>query len=161
MISFLVFLALVALAGFAGSRFPPDDAYRRLRKPRWNPPDIVFAPVWALLYVAIAVAGWLVWRATEGNGSGAMTFWAAQLALNAAWSWLFFGRRRIFAALVDSTLMFVAICGFILTAAPISALAAWLFVPYAVWVAFATVLNGTIWRMNRAAPPSGFAAPRS
>jgi tryptophan-rich sensory protein len=160
MISLVAFLALVTLAGLAGSRFPPDDAYRRLRKPRWNPPDIVFAPVWTLLYLAIAVAGWLVWRATDGRWSDAMTFWAAQLVLNAAWSWLFFGRRQIFAALVDSALMFVAICGFIVTAAALDSLAAWLFVPYVVWVAFATVLNATIWWMNRGTPHSGLAAPR-
>ena len=158
MISLPVFLVLVALAAFAGSRFAPDAAYRQMRKPRWNPPDAVFAPVWTILYIGIAVAGWLVWRAADG-WSDAMTLWVAQLAFNAAWSWLFFGRHQLLAALVDSTLMLVAICGFIVVAAGLSPLAAWLFAPYAAWVAFATALNATLWRMNRGAHASAL-SPR-
>ncbi len=147
--SLAAFVALVAAAAFSGSRFKPDAFYRRLRKPRWNPPDVVFAPVWGILYVAIAYSGYLVWRESGSTWSTALGFWIAQLCFNAAWSWLFFGRHRLLAAMIDSGAILIAICGFIATAATISSLAAWLFVPYAVWVAFATVLSGTIWWMNR------------
>ena len=147
--SLAVFVALAFAAALSGSRFKPDAFYRRLRKPRWNPPDVVFAPVWAILYVAIAYAGYLAWRESGNTWSVALGFWIAQLFFNAAWSWLFFGRHHLLAAVIDSGAILIAICGFIATVAPISSLAAWLFVPYAVWVAFATLLSGTIWWMNR------------
>lgn len=123
--------------------------YRRLRKPRWNPPDAVFGPVWSILYIAIAYAGYLAWHENGSAWSPALAFWIAQLAFNALWSWLFFGRHQRGAALIDSVAMLVAILGFIATVAPISSLAAWLFLPYAIWVGFATVLNGVIWWANR------------
>ena len=149
MLALAVFAALVVAAAYSGSRFRPGPVYRRLRKPSWNPPDWVFAPVWTLLYAAIAYAGYLAWRESGNSLSVPLGFWALQLALNAAWSWLFFGRDQLLAALVDCVAMLLAILGFIVTVAGVSSLAAWLFVPYAVWVAFAAVLNGAIWWMNR------------
>jgi len=154
-----VFVALVAAAAFSGSRFKPDAFYRRLRKPAWNPPDWVFGPVWTVLYLAIAYAGYLAWRENGDAWSIALGFWGAQLLFNTAWSWLFFGRHRMFAALVDCVAMLVAICGFIAAVAPQSPLAAWLFVPYAAWVSFAAILNGTLWWLNRRPAPDS-AGPR-
>jgi len=145
---FFVFAALVAACAVSGSRFKPDAWFRALAKPAWNPPDVVFGPVWALLYIAIAVAGWLVWRDADGAITVALVAWGVQLGFNAAWSWLYFGRHAILAAMIDSALMLVAVIVFIVAAASINAVASWLFVPYACWVAFATVLNATIWRMN-------------
>jgi len=151
-VSLLVFVLLMAACALSGSRFRPDAWFRALKKPTWNPPDAVFAPVWALLYVAIAVAGWLVWRDSAGQFTVALVAWAVQLVLNAAWSWLYFGRHQIFAAMIDSAMLFLAIAVFIVFAADINATAAWLFVPYACWVAFATVLNGALWMLNRRPP---------
>jgi tryptophan-rich sensory protein len=143
-----VCLAVSALGGWVTTQ-SVDTWYRTLQKPSFNPPDWLFAPVWTLLYVLIAVAGWRVWR---GHGlravRGPMAAYALQLGLNCAWSFLFFGGRMIGAALIDITLLFVAI---VVTAAlfrPIDRIAAWLLAPYGAWVAFASVLNLAIWRLN-------------
>lgn len=142
--TFAVFAAVVGAAAYLGSGYRPDSWYRRLRKPDWNPPEWVFAPVWTLLYVAMTFAGWLVWEDANRTWTTAMTFWTIQLILNAVWSWLFFGRRWIALAAVDSAALLLAIGGFMATAASVNEWAVLLFVPYALWTAFATALNATI-----------------
>ena len=92
-ISLLVFVVLVVAAASSGVLFKPGEWYKGLLKPSWTPPNWLFGPVWSVLYVMIAVAGWLVWRA-EGTGV-ALSFWFLQLALNAVWSGIFFGLRRM------------------------------------------------------------------
>ena len=149
--SFIAFVAAVAVAAFSGSRFKPDAWYRNLRKPTWNPPDAVFAPVWTVLYLAVATAAWLVWRGNGDAWSLALTLWVVQLVLNVAWSWLFFGRHQVAGALIDIVLLLVAIVAFIATSASASGIAAWLFVPYALWVAFAATLNARILALNSGA----------
>lgn len=145
-LALLVFVALVVATASTGILFQPGAWYESLRKPGWTPPNWLFGPVWSVLYIMIAVAGWLVWRA-EGFGL-ALALWVAQLALNGAWSWLFFGRRRMDAAFADVTLLWLSIAGFIAAALPVSQAAALLFVPYLVWVTIAAALNYTVWRMN-------------
>jgi len=147
--SLLVFILLVAATASAGAVFQPGSWYEALNKPAWNPPNAIFGPVWTILYVGIAVAGWLVWRAT-GRMVVALQFWIAQLVLNCLWSFLFFGLHRPDLALVDIAVLLVTIFAFIVTAHRRSAVASWLFVPYAAWVGFATALNFTIWRLNSA-----------
>jgi tryptophan-rich sensory protein len=146
-LSLLVFLAIVAAAAFTGTQFMPGGWYAALEKPSWTPPNWLFSPVWTLLYIAIAVAGWLVWRKTRKIGAP-LAIWFAQLVLNAAWSWLFFGVHRTGLALADIVLMLALIAAFIATARRESRLAAGLFIPYFLWVAYATSLNLAIWRMN-------------
>lgn len=150
--SLALFLLAAALAAFTASRFQPGAWYEALQKPAWTPPDWLFAPVWAVLYIAIAVAGWLVWRRSEGRFSAALAFWAAQLALNTAWSWLFFGLHRPGLAMVDIVALWIAIVGFAVAAWPVHRLAAALFVPYAIWVGYAAALNFAIWRANPGIP---------
>jgi tryptophan-rich sensory protein len=145
-LSLLVFITLVAAAAVSGGQFRPGAWYAALAKPAWTPPGWLFGPVWAVLYLMIAVAGWLVWRA-EGLRAALMV-WGLQLALNGAWSWLMFGRQAIGLALIDILAMLAAIIAFIVLARPVSRPAALLFVPYLAWVSFATALNATIWRMN-------------
>ncbi len=147
--SFLPFLAVVALAALSGAFFRPGDWYRRLAKPSWTPPDWLFGPAWSILYLMIAWAGWLVWEA-DGFGP-ALGMWAANLVFNFAWSWLMFGRRQIAAALADALAMLATIIGFIGFAWPVSQTAALLFVPYLFWVSFASALNLDILRRNAAA----------
>lgn len=148
MLSFLAFALLVVIASLIGVAFQPGAWYQDLAKPAWTPPSWVFAPVWTVLYVVIAIAGWLVWRAGGNRFSAPVYFWLVQLVLNAAWSWLFFGLHRPAVALVDIALLLIAIVAFIATAWRYSAVAASLFVPYAAWAAFAAVLNYSIWRLN-------------
>lgn len=147
--SLALFLLAVFAVAFTASRFRPGEWYQALQKPAWTPPDWLFAPVWTLLYLAIAVAGWLVWRGRDGPGSTALSFWVAQLVLNGLWSWLFFGLHRPDLALLDIVLLDAAIVGFVMSAMPISRLGAGLFVPYGLWVAYATALTFSIWQANR------------
>lgn len=146
-LSILPFLAIVVTVGLSGAIFQPGDWYRRLDKPSWTPPSWAFGPAWTALYVMIAIAGWLVWR-NEGF-SFALAVWSLNIVLNAAWSWIMFGRRRIDLALLDATAMLVTIVMFIAAAWQKTPVAAGLFIPYLLWVAFATALNFSIWQRNR------------
>jgi tryptophan-rich sensory protein len=142
----LVFLALVALAAWSGAAFLPGPFYEALQKPAWTPPGQVFAPVWGVLYLMIALAGWIVWRA-QGLGP-ALWLWLVQLALNAAWPWLMFGRKQIDFALIDIGALWLAILAFLVAAWPVRRSAALLFVPYWLGVSFAAALNFELWRLN-------------
>jgi translocator protein len=146
------FLALVAVVAVSGSMFTPSADpvwYAGLHKPSFNPPSWIFAPVWTVLYVLIAVSAWLVWRrAGWNNGRRALTWWFAQLALNAAWTPVFFGAHRIGLALAIILSLLVAIAGTILAFRRHHGLAAGMLVPYLAWVVFATLLNASIWRLN-------------
>ena len=148
MASFLVFLVMAAAAALVGTQFRPGPWYVALQKPSWTPPNWLFAPVWTVLYVAIAVAGWSVWRSKAVSVTKPILIWLLQLMLNGLWSWLFFGLRRPDLALVDIFALLITIGWFIASAGKISRVAAWLFVPYALWVGFATALNFAIWQLN-------------
>lgn len=152
--SSLLMLIPFALACFVaaamGAIFRPGEWYRGLDKPGWRPPDWLFAPVWTMLYLAIAVSGWLVWR--EAGFAGAafpLAVYALQLLLNAAWTPIFFGLRRPDLALVEIAMLWAAIVATIVLFHPVSPTAAWLLVPYLAWVSFASVLNFSVWRRNR------------
>lgn len=147
-LTLLVFFALVALAAFFGAQFQPGPWFEGLAKPSWNPPNWLFGPVWTLLYIAMAVAGWLVWKRSGERTTPVLVLWFVQLALNAAWSWLFFGLHRPPLALVDIVTLLACIVAFAILARRVSPVSSWLFVPYVLWVAFATALNATIWRLN-------------
>jgi tryptophan-rich sensory protein len=123
--------------------------YRTLDKPAWTPPDWLFGPVWTILFVLMGVAAWLVWRRTGWRASRtALGLFAVQLALNAAWSGLFFTLRNPGAAFAEILLLWCAIAATLWSFGRISPLAAGLLVPYLLWVTYAAVLNGTIWRLN-------------
>ena len=97
-----VWLLLTFSAAAFGARFGPDEWYRQLAKPAWTPPNAIFAPVWTILYLLMATAAWLVWKRQGVAGAVVpLALFIFQLALNAAWSWLFFGRHRPQAAFVD------------------------------------------------------------
>lgn len=142
----ITIVGLVMLTASSGALFKPDRWYDELRKPSWTPSPWVFPVVWTVLYLAIAVAGWLVWR--EAGWSGAIAIWGLQLALNAAWSGLFFGLKRVGLAFVDVVALQATIVLFIVWAQPISWIASVLFVPYLVWVTTAAALNLRVLQMN-------------
>lgn len=144
--SAIVIALLVFATASSGAIFKPGDWYQELRRPSWTPPNWAFPVVWSILYVAIAVSGWLVW---EAQGAGlAMALWLLQLVFNAAWSWLFFGRQRMDLAFADVCALFVTILAYIAAASAVSQTAALLFVPYAMWVVAAATLNRAVWRLN-------------
>ncbi len=145
-LTFAAFFLIVLAAASSGAIFKPGEWYRNLRKPSWTPPDWAFPVAWSVLYFMIAVAGYIVWMVDPT--SPAMVLWVAQLVLNAAWSWLFFGRRDMLTALADVMSMWLCILGFIIAAWPIAPVASLLFVPYLIWVSIASALNFTVWRLN-------------
>ena len=145
--SITLLLVLVVGGGLAVGFFTaPGEWYAGLTKPAFNPPNWIFAPVWTILYVLIAVAGW---RTFERNrGSWPMKLWWGQLALNFLWSPVFFAAQRIGLALIVILLLLAAILAFIIVVWRQDRAAAWLFAPYAAWVFFASGLNGAIWLLN-------------
>lgn len=142
----LVFICLVAAAAAVGATSRPGAWYAALAKPAWTPPSAVFGPVWTLLYLMIAIAGWLVWR--SNHRWPAIGAWGVGLVLNMAWSWLFFGRQLPGIALIDILALWCSIVAFLLATRRSNSPAFWLFVPYLLWVSFATALNLQIWRLN-------------
>jgi len=123
----------------------PDAWYAGLAKPPFNPPNWVFAPVWTVLYVLIAIAG----ARTFARGLDlAFALWVTQLALNSVWSPVFFRLHRPGLALSVVAALLAAIVAFIVQRWHADNVSALLFVPYAGWVAFATLLNASIMRLN-------------
>jgi tryptophan-rich sensory protein len=136
-------LSAVAAGGDFG------DYYKRLRKPPFTPPPAAFGPVWTTLYLLMGVAAWLVWREGLSRRSAlALGLFAAQLALNFAWSLIFFGRHRLGAALVEVVVLWLTILATIVAFWVVRPLAGALLVPYLGWVGVATYLNAGIWRLN-------------
>jgi benzodiazapine receptor len=146
-VSLILFLVLVLGGGLVlGFLTAPGEWYAGLAKPAFNPPGWIFAPVWTVLYVLIAVAGWRVWRSDRGGWP--VKLWWAQLVLNFLWSPVFFAAHRIGLAFVVILLLLAAIIAFVVASWRQDRLASWLFAPYTVWVAFASVLNGSLYVLN-------------
>ena len=146
-LTLIAFIALVLGGGtLIGTGNLPGPWYEGLAKPFFNPPNWLFGPAWTVLYILIGIAGWLVWQ--RDRSSAAMKIWWLQLALNFAWSPVFFTAQQIGLALVVVAAMLASILAFIIAAWPRDRAAAWLFTPYALWVAFATLLNASIWWLN-------------
>jgi tryptophan-rich sensory protein len=145
------FLILVGLAAMVGGWFTSTSVgtwYEQLDKPAFSPPDWVFGPVWTALYLAMAVAAWLVWRRQEGPKRVGLSLWGIQLVLNATWSALFFGLRAPGIALIELVALAVVIALTIAAFWRSSRPAAGLMAPYLAWVCFAGILNAAIWRLN-------------
>jgi translocator protein len=148
----LGFIAACFLAALTGAMFRPGDWYERLTKPSWRPPNQLFAPVWSVLYLMIAVSGWLIWRETGFVGATLpLAIYALQLVLNAAWTPLFFGLHRIDLGFFDIVLVWLSIVVTIVLFYPIHSVAAMLLLPYLAWVTFAAALNFAVWRLNPSA----------
>lgn len=127
--------------------YQPTTWYATLQKPAINPPNWVFAPVWTLLYIAMSVAIWRV-HSKQHYFSFEMALWLMQLVLNGLWSWLFFGLHRPDLALIDIVALLIILLTTIYAFARIDRPAAWLLLPYMVWVGFASVLNLRLWQLN-------------
>lgn len=142
----LFILAVLGTGTLIGYATAPGEWYASLDKPPFNPPNWLFGPVWSILYVMIAVAGW---RTFERQNTGPlMKIWVVQMALNFAWTPVFFGAQQTGLALLVIIALLAAIFVFIARAWSRDRVSALLFLPYAAWVAFATLLNGSIWLLN-------------
>ena len=148
-LSLLGFVVACIAAASSGAVFRPGAWYESLAKPSWRPPNWVFGPAWAILYGTIATSGWLVWNAAPpGEAALPMAIYAVQLLLNFLWSAIFFGLRRMGLALVEMAALWLSILATIVAFQPLHAGAAYLLVPYLLWVSFAFALNFAIWRLN-------------
>ncbi len=149
-IAIAVPLAIGGLSGFATAS-GVATWYPTLVKPSFNPPAWIFGPVWTVLYIMMGVAAFLVWRqglATEGVKL-ALTVFGVQLALNGLWSILFFGMQSPGLALAEIIVLVLAIVATVWLFWRVVPAAGMLLLPYLAWVGFATVLNGSIWMLNR------------
>jgi translocator protein len=141
--------------GLVGGRWTGPEIpgwYRTLRKPSFNPPSWVFAPVWTTLYLLMAIAAWLVAGAEESTARTVSLFlFFVQLALNLAWSWIFFRKHAIAAAAMELFVLWASIVAMVYAFGQSEPVGAWLLAPYLGWVSFAAVLNASIWRLNPSA----------
>lgn len=129
-----------------------DTWFPLLNKPSFNPPGWVFFPVWTALYAMMGVAAGLVWARIDSQKDEvrkALLFFFIQLALNAGWSLLFFGLRNPFLALIEIALLWLMIYETYLKFIRINKYAGYLFIPYLLWVSFASVLTASIWWLNK------------
>ncbi|MFK7965075.1 MAG: TspO/MBR family protein [Burkholderiaceae bacterium] len=149
-----IFVAIVFVVAAIGGLAPPGEWYEALNKPPWTPPNWLFGPAWTLLYLMVAVAGWIIF--THAPTATTKILWSVQMVVNAAWSLLFFGAKEIGIALIDVTAMSVLALVLIIVLLrhvfAWSRLAAVLFMPYWVWVTFAGALNASIWLRNPVVP---------
>lgn len=151
MLVLLGFVAVVLAVGAIGawSSISAVDQYKDLRGPPWAPPSLVFGPVWSILYVLIAVAGWLAWRAGAGWRDPAMGFYGAQLVLNGLWTPLFFAWQMRGAAFLCIIALDLVVGATMWLFWKRSRVAAGLLAPYMIWILFASALNFAYWTMNR------------
>lgn len=150
LIGFIGVTAVAAIVGSVATFRNVATWYPTLAKPSWTPPSALFGPVWTVLYVAMAVAAWRVWRGQTGRAAKAvLRSYLAQLMLNALWSVLFFGLRRPDLALFDITALWVVIVVILVRFWPADRIAGALWAPYVAWVSFAAALNGAVWHLNR------------
>ena len=152
----ILFFAICLGAGGLGSFFTASsvrDWYPRLRKPPGTPPSWVFGPVWTTLYVLMAISAWLVWREYHRGAFPALLIFFAQLALNVAWSGIFFGSRMTGVALAEIVLLWMAIVFNLLIFYLLLPISALLLLPYWLWVSYAMYLNFGFWKLNRGGAP--------
>jgi tryptophan-rich sensory protein len=146
---FVALCLLVSVLGGAVTATSVDAWYQTIEKPPFNPPDWLFAPVWISLFIMMAIAGWRIWkRAGFGAEKLAFTLFATQLVLNLAWSVLFFGLQQIGLALVEICLLLITIVATAIVFWRVDRVAGMLFVPYVLWVGFATLLNASLFLLN-------------
>ncbi|HZY55566.1 MAG TPA: TspO/MBR family protein [Reyranella sp.] len=148
----VVLVGLCLAVGALGGWVTADSVktwYTTINKPSFTPPNWVFGPVWTVLYVLMGVAAWRVWcKARPDQLRVPLALFAVQLALNLAWSVVFFGAHRIGGAVVVIVGLEAAILATMVAFRRIDGLAALLLVPYALWVVFAAVLNIAAWQLN-------------
>jgi translocator protein len=148
-ISVLIPVAVGAFAGFFTSS-SVKGWYATLNKPSFNPPNWIFAPVWTTLYIMMGIAFYLIWKsgAAAAIKKMAISFYSIQLILNFFWSILFFYLEQPGWAMIEIMLLWISIAATIYYFRQISVIAAWLLVPYILWVSFAMALNFAIWKLN-------------
>ena len=150
---FIIAIVLPLLVGAAGGYFTSTSVkgwFTTLNKPFFNPPAWLFAPVWTTLYILMGIAFFLIWKSNPVKSlkQKAMIFYFIQLALNAAWSFIFFFTKQSGWAFAEILILLTMIITTAVIFYNIRKAAGWLLLPYIVWVSFACLLNYSIWRLN-------------
>ncbi|MCD0468185.1 TspO/MBR family protein [Flavobacterium sp. JAS] len=148
----LIICLMVGYSASVVTRPSVETWYPTIVKPSFNPPNWIFMPVWTILYIFMAVAAGLVWdKIKEQNEEvkKALGFFLIQLTLNAIWSYIFFGLKNPMLAVVEITLLWLMIYETYFKFNKINKIAGYLLIPYMAWVAFAGILNASIWWLNR------------
>jgi translocator protein len=143
-------VAITAVLGSLATTPQIPGWYASIAKPWFNPPNWIFGPVWTVLFIMIAIAAWRILSrdpATPGR-TAALTMLYVNLALNASWSFAFFGANSPALGLVVIVPLLASILALIVLFRPLDRLSAAMMVPYAAWVSFAMLLNAAIWRLN-------------
>lgn len=148
LITLSVFLLLVVTAAAVGGQFVGGEWYQAMNQPEWNPPALLMASVWAVVYVLMAVSAWMVWETMRGLAWTALGWWVLQLMLGVVWSWVFFGLHRIGWSLGVMGLWVIAVLITIKVFRPIRLEASSLMMPLAAWLLFTLALNFTQWLLN-------------
>lgn len=144
-LSLLPFILLVAAVSVFGAAFPPGDWYASLDKPWFTPPNWLFPIAWTILYIMIAVAGWLIFYSQQ---TIAKWLWGIQLFFNAIWSWLFFGLQNMALALADILFLDILVICLSIHCCNKNRTAFLLLIPYCIWILFATALNISLLMLN-------------
>ena len=147
--TFIVICLLIGVLGSVATRSSLASWYEGLKKPPFNPPNWIFAPVWTFLYVLMAIAGWRIWNIDVSKREGLRFLFAIQLFLNGVWPFLFFGLRNPAVVLVGIVLLWIFIFILALGAWRVEKVTGFLLIPYLTWVSFAVYLNGVLWWLNR------------
>ncbi len=151
----ILFLAICLGVGGLGAIVTEKSVrtwYPTLRKLPGTPPSWLFGPVWTTLYVLMAISAWLLWRQYHWGARAALLIFFAQLALNLAWSGIFFGARMPGFAFAEIAILWLVILFNIYVFYRLDVLSAFLLIPYLLWVTYASYLNFGIWRLNRGSP---------
>ncbi|MDR6760991.1 tryptophan-rich sensory protein [Flavobacterium sp. 2755] len=154
-VKIIIALIICLAIGYSASvvtRPSVESWYPTIAKPIFNPPNWIFMPVWTTLYIFMAIAAALVWdkiKEQTEKVKTALLFFLIQLTLNAIWSYLFFGLKNPLLALIEIILLWLMIYETYLKFTKINKISGYLLIPYLVWVAFATVLNASIWWLNK------------
>lgn len=147
---FFTYLGACGAAAATGALFSPGEWYKGIEKPTWTPPDWLFPVAWTTLYLCMSLAAMRVAQSGDVRAPQALGFWTIQITLNALWSPVFFGLRRMRTALVVVALLWVAVAVTLVAFFRIDWIAGLLFLPYIAWVTIATALNAAVWRRNPA-----------
>ena len=141
--------SFIAAAIGSAASIQAGSFYTQLVRPDWAPPPDIFGPVWTVLYALMGIAAWLVWRVAGFRAARtALTLFLVKLAVNALWSWLFFGWHLGAVAFADIVLLWVLIVATLIAFWRIRPIAGALLIPYLLWVSFASALNYAVWQLN-------------
>jgi tryptophan-rich sensory protein len=142
-----VTFAAASIGAFASAK--AGVFYQALVRPGWAPPAFLFAPVWSMLYLLMAISAWLVWREQGFHASCiALSLFLFQLAANSLWTWLFFQWHQGFLAFAEILILWVIILVTLVAFWRVRPVAGALLIPYLVWVTFATALTFSVWKRN-------------